>query len=112
MIFENNRHVPSLRESHPHNEDELEDVVEREPVDSVDGRLKDGQEGVDDPVLPNTSAKVEGLPHLSQGRTVNHCVSSAEPCVNSASSEKYAGSAKPAVLTKNSPAMLKKTRKK
>ena len=43
--------VLSLRQSHIHDEDELEGVVEREPVGCVDERLKNGQEGVDDPVL-------------------------------------------------------------
>ena len=41
----------SLRESHIHDEDELEGVVEWEPVSGVDSGLKHGQEGVDDPVL-------------------------------------------------------------
>lgn len=54
---------------HPQNEDELEDVVEgcesqypnsqgkwsfrshTEPVDSIDHALKNGEEGIDDPVL-------------------------------------------------------------
>ena len=40
-----------LRECHVHDEHELECVVEGEPVRGVDGRLKDGQEGVGDPVL-------------------------------------------------------------
>jgi hypothetical protein len=41
-----------LGESHPHDEDELEGVVEWEPVSGVDHGLDDGGEGVDDPVLP------------------------------------------------------------
>lgn len=40
-----------LRQSHVHNEDELEGVVEGEPVGGVDGGFEDGEEGVDDPVL-------------------------------------------------------------
>lgn len=47
--------LPGLRESHPQDEDELEGVVEWEPVDGVDGGLKHGQEGVDDPVLRSVS---------------------------------------------------------
>lgn len=43
--------IPSLGECHPEDEHELEDVVEGEPVDGVDGRLNDGEEGVGDPVL-------------------------------------------------------------
>lgn len=39
-----------LRKSHPQDEDELEGVVEGEPVDSVDSTLEDGQECVDNPV--------------------------------------------------------------
>jgi hypothetical protein len=35
---------------HPQDQDKLEDVVEREPVDSIDDALKDGEEGVDHPV--------------------------------------------------------------
>lgn len=45
------KNVLSLRQSHVHDEDEFECVVEREPVDGVDEGLEDGQEGVDDPVL-------------------------------------------------------------
>ena len=41
-----------LRESHPHDEDELEGVVEWEPVGGVDHGFDDGGEGVYDPVLP------------------------------------------------------------
>ena len=44
-------YLPSLGKCHPEDEHKLEDVVEGEPVDSVDGRLKDSQEGVGDPVL-------------------------------------------------------------
>lgn len=39
-----------LGKSHPESDTELEGVVEREPVYSVHGALKDGQECVDDPV--------------------------------------------------------------
>jgi len=38
------------RESHPQDENKLEDVVEGEPVDGVDQALKDIQEGVNNPV--------------------------------------------------------------
>lgn len=44
-------YLPSLGKCHPEDEHKLEDVVEGEPVDSVDGRLNDGQEGIGDPVL-------------------------------------------------------------
>ena len=40
-----------LGKRHPQDKDELEGVVEGEPVDSVDSRLNDGQESVDNPVL-------------------------------------------------------------
>ena len=43
--------IPSLGKCHPEDEHELEDVVEGEPVDCVDSRLNDGEEGVGDPVL-------------------------------------------------------------
>ena len=43
--------LPSLGKCHPQDEHELEDVVEGEPVDGVDGGLNDGEEGVGDPVL-------------------------------------------------------------
>lgn len=39
-----------LGKRHPEDEDELEGVVEGEPVDGADCALKDGQKGVDDPV--------------------------------------------------------------
>lgn len=45
------KYVPSLGKCHPEDEHELEDVVEGEPVNGVDGGLNDGQEGVGDPVL-------------------------------------------------------------
>lgn len=44
-------YVLSLWQSHVHDEDELEGVVEGEPISGIDERLDDGQEGVDDPVL-------------------------------------------------------------
>jgi len=40
----------SLREGHPEDEDELEGVVEWEPVDGADSAFKDCQEGINDPV--------------------------------------------------------------
>jgi len=40
----------SLGKGHPQDEDELEGVVEGEPVDGVDSALENGQEGVGDPV--------------------------------------------------------------
>lgn len=43
--------LPSGRQSHPNHEDELEGVVEREPVNGIDGRFDDGEEGIHDPVL-------------------------------------------------------------
>lgn len=59
--------IPSLRKSHPQDEDKLESVVEgcstleasqagtrdrhTEPVNSVYGTLKYGQKGIDHPVL-------------------------------------------------------------
>jgi hypothetical protein len=43
--------IPSLGKCHPEDEHKLEDVVEGEPVDGVDSRLNDGEEGVGDPVL-------------------------------------------------------------
>jgi len=39
-----------LGKSHPENEDELEGVVEWEPVDSADSALENSQEGIDNPV--------------------------------------------------------------
>jgi len=40
----------SLGKGHPQDEDELERVVKWEPVDGIDGALKDGEEGKADPV--------------------------------------------------------------
>jgi len=40
----------SLWQGHPKDEDEFECVVEREPVDGIHGALKNGQEGIDDPI--------------------------------------------------------------
>jgi hypothetical protein len=42
---------PSNWERKPEDKDELECVVEWEPVHGVDGALKDGQEREDDPIL-------------------------------------------------------------
>lgn len=82
--------LPSLRKGHPDDEDELEGVVEGEPVDGVDGGLNHGEEGVDDPVLPVTSAQLLAQAIFLSGgvlRTVSHCVSSALPLLKRASSE-------------------------
>jgi len=37
-------------QGHPQDQDELEDVVEGEPVDGIDDALKDSEESIDDPV--------------------------------------------------------------
>lgn len=63
--------LPSLWKSHPENEDELEDVVEREPVDGVDSRLKNGQEGIDNPVLYHI-VSVHLIATPRQPHTVSH----------------------------------------
>jgi len=55
-----------LGKSHPEDQDELEGVVEGEPIHSVDGTLKDGQEGVDDPVRQPLS--IIDLAGAEQGR--------------------------------------------
>jgi len=47
---ENDLSATSLRKSHPQNENELEGVVEWEPVDGIDGALNDGQKGIHHPV--------------------------------------------------------------
>jgi len=47
---EDNLGTIGLGKSHPENEDELECVVEGEPVDGTDGALKDVQERIDYPV--------------------------------------------------------------
>jgi len=47
---EDNLGAGSLGKGHPEDEDELEGIVEGEPVHGVDGTLEDGQESVDDPV--------------------------------------------------------------
>jgi len=47
---EDNLGTAGLRKSHPENENELEGVVEWEPIDGVDSALKDSQEGIDNPV--------------------------------------------------------------
>lgn len=43
-------HLRSLGKGHPQNQDELESVVEREPVHRADCALKDCQESKNDPV--------------------------------------------------------------
>lgn len=48
--------LPSLRKSHPEDQDKLEDVIEWEPIDSIDSRLNHGQEGIHNPILPRMSA--------------------------------------------------------
>lgn len=118
------RDLLGLWESHVHDEDELEGVVEGEPVDSVDHGFEDGEEGVDDPVLVRIipvsilsrrrvyNSRLVTLKSSVDALTVSHWVSSVLETLNSASMDQYAGKAKPAVLTRNSPAMLKKTRKK
>lgn len=42
---------PSLGKSEPKDEDELECIVEWEPVDGANKALKDGEESEDNPVL-------------------------------------------------------------
>lgn len=42
--------LPGLGKSHPQGQDELEGVVEWEPVNGVDGALENGQEAESDPV--------------------------------------------------------------
>ena len=51
-------YIPSLRESHPQNKNELESVVEWKPVDSVHSALEHRQEGVDNPVLVVVNIKL------------------------------------------------------
>lgn len=48
--------IPESREREPEEEDELEDVVEGEPVDNLDEALKHGEEGENDPILKNELA--------------------------------------------------------
>jgi hypothetical protein len=43
--------IPGLRKSHPEDKDELEGVVEWEPVNGVDRRLDDCEKAKGDPVL-------------------------------------------------------------
>lgn len=89
------RSLPSLGKSHPEDQDELEGVVEGEPVDGVDRRLDHSEEGVSHPVLfPTHQHTIPSNPHRSfdkrcssQVLTVNHCVSSLDLLVNRASSE-------------------------
>ena len=72
------KYVPSLRKSHPEDKDELEGVVEGEPVDGVDSRLNHSEEGVDHPVLSEFVSALfvyflcSFFPH-----TVSHWLSSA-----------------------------------
>lgn len=47
---EDNLGAAELRERHPENKDELEDVVKGEPVRGVDGTLNDSQKSVHNPV--------------------------------------------------------------
>jgi len=47
---EDNLGTVGLGKSHPHHKDELEDVVEGEPVSGADSTLEGGQESKDDPV--------------------------------------------------------------
>jgi len=47
---EDNLGAGSLGKSHPEDEDELEGIVEWEPVNGVDSALEEGQESIDDPV--------------------------------------------------------------
>jgi hypothetical protein len=47
---EDNLSAVGLGERHPQNEDELEDVVEGEPVGGIDGTLNNSEEGVNNPV--------------------------------------------------------------
>jgi len=47
---EDDLRASSLWESHPEDEDELEGVVEWEPVDGINGALEEGQERINDPV--------------------------------------------------------------
>jgi hypothetical protein len=46
-------HLPGDWKRKPENKNELECVVEREPVHRADGALKDGQEGKYHPILVN-----------------------------------------------------------
>lgn len=41
----------SLRKSHPEDKDEFESVVEREPVNGVNGAFENRQEGIRNPIL-------------------------------------------------------------
>lgn len=47
---EDNLGTASLGKSHPHDQDELENVVEGEPVSGADSALNDSQESEDNPV--------------------------------------------------------------
>lgn len=59
-----------LWESKPKGEEELEGVVEWEPVDGVDQGLEDGEEAENDPVLEIELVKL--FPANEVGLTVNH----------------------------------------
>ena len=48
------QNIPELREAKPHNQDELEDVVEWKPVGYVESGLKEVEERKDDPVSIST----------------------------------------------------------
>jgi hypothetical protein len=50
--------IPESREREPEEEDELEDVVEGEPVDNLDEALEHGEEGENDPILKNALAAI------------------------------------------------------
>jgi hypothetical protein len=47
---EDNLSAISGRKGHPQDQDELEDIVEWEPVDGIDDALEDGKESIDNPV--------------------------------------------------------------
>ena len=67
---EDNLGTTSLGQGHPEHKDELEGVVEGEPVDGVDGALKNGQEGVSDPVGQPVGVIGLGLGEQSLERVV------------------------------------------
>ena len=57
---------PSRWKSHPEDEDELEGVIEWEPVDSIDSGLDDGEEGIGHPVLPHEFYQLSNWPKIKQ----------------------------------------------
>lgn len=73
-MFPRITNLPSLWEGHPEHKNELEHVVEWEPVDGVDGRLNHGEKGVDNPVLLSLRqyTKTLLLSFLKLPRTVSH----------------------------------------